>query len=701
MRSSYAGSTCAGATGRSASRWSSRCFSTAPTAVANARPAPATERSTLTSPPRRVRPSCRARSTTASHRERPIPRRRCPGSTSTSHHPRSRFSSSGSSSSATPRTSEPSTAWSQVRWTYVLGEVATTSKASYVVSSACGRSDRTACSMTACHARRAAGSVVSSCWISTGRSDRTCPWVANQIRVRLRVRLRPWDSDPSRKWLGLGRTSVARKHQLQLLTPSQRHLVTRFGYGVDATLAKDVARAGGAQAWFERQLTRPGSFPDAAADSVRRWWPDLDRKPSDLWQRQVQEVRGGWEVMADYGRWLLVRRIRTRRPVLEKLTEFWEAMLHVPVSGDAQFTWRVDYGDTIRAHALGRFDEMLVATTTHPAMLIFLSAATSTKTAPNENLGRELLELHTLGAGNYSEDDVKASARILTGWHVDLWESWAASYVKEDHYRGRVKVKGFSDKNAKGDGRQVTKDYLRYLAHHPLTAHHVAERLATKFVRDDPPQALVKRRPAAGAREAAGEGLPQERHRHRARAPGARGQQGVPQLGGAQAARPQRGRGGDLPGARCGHRPARSGRRRGQRDPVAGPGTGAVAPRLAAPRRHACQGRDLGLPRPCARLDEHALVHGRRVVADGRAALQEAREVGSGEEVDPLRRPRRRGQPRPAPPTRVQGPGHHCVPGHGLQAQGTHRPRARPRAVGLPPPARCRPRLPRPPGVLT
>ncbi len=278
-----------------------------------------------------------------------------------------------------------------------------------------------------------------------------------------------------------------------LLTPSQRHLVTRFGYGVDATLARDVRRAGGAQAWFEKQITRPGSFPDGAADEVRRWWPDLDRKPSDLWQRNIQEVRGGWEVMNDYGRWLLVRRIRTRRPVLEKMTEFWEAMLHVPVSGDAHFTWRADYGATIRRHALGRFDQLLAETTTHPAMLIFLSAATSTKRAPNENLGRELLELHTLGAGNYSEDDVKASARILTGWHVDLWESWAASYVKEDHSTGTVAVKGFKDKNRKGDGRELTKDYLRYLAHHPQTAHHICERLATKFVRDDPPHALVNR----------------------------------------------------------------------------------------------------------------------------------------------------------------------------------------------------------------
>ncbi len=90
-----------------------------------------------------------------------------------------------------------------------------------------------------------------------------------------------------------------------LLPASQRHLVTRFGYGVDAALARDVRRAGGADAWFERQLTRPGSFPDGDAEAVRRWWPDLDRGPMELWKRQVQEVRGGWGVMEDYGRWLL------------------------------------------------------------------------------------------------------------------------------------------------------------------------------------------------------------------------------------------------------------------------------------------------------------------------------------------------------------------------------------------------------------
>ncbi len=279
----------------------------------------------------------------------------------------------------------------------------------------------------------------------------------------------------------------------EVLPARQRHLVTRFSYGITAALEADVRKAGGADAWFERQLTAPDKVADRSADKLRSWWPDLDRRPADLWKRQVTDVRGGWEVMADYGRWLLNRRIHTRRPVHEKMTEFWEALLHVPVIGDAQFTWRADYGDTIRRHALGRFDQLLPAAITHPAMLIFLSAATSTKTAPNENLGRELLELHTVGVGNYTEDDVKASARILTGWHVDLWKTWKASYEPDDHWTGRVKVAGFSHRNKDADGRAVTKEYLRHLARHPKTAHRICERLATKFVRQDPPAALVRR----------------------------------------------------------------------------------------------------------------------------------------------------------------------------------------------------------------
>ena len=79
--------------------------------------------------------------------------------------------------------------------------------------------------------------------------------------------------------------------------------------------------------------------------------------------------------MANYARWCLVRRIYSERQVLEVMTEFWENHLHVPVDDDGVFTYRADYGKVVRAHALGRFDEMLVAAITHPAMGISLDNA--------------------------------------------------------------------------------------------------------------------------------------------------------------------------------------------------------------------------------------------------------------------------------------------------------------------------------------
>jgi uncharacterized protein DUF1800 len=281
-----------------------------------------------------------------------------------------------------------------------------------------------------------------------------------------------------------------RRSRVRLLSARDRHLVRRFSYGVTPALARDVRRAGGAKAWFEQQL-RPDTVPDRDAAAVRAWWPSLDRGCTDLWQRQRSGTEYGWQVMFDYQRWLLVRRMRTRRQVHEVMTELWEHHFNVPANGDAQFTWRADYGNQIRQHALGRFDDLLAAVITHPAMLISLDNVSSTRRHPNENLGRELLELYTVGRV-YSEDDVKDSARILTGWTVEMWSTFLAKYDEDDHSRGPVKVLGFEHANPSSDGREVTRDYLRYLAHHPATARRVARRLAVKFVRDDPSDALVE-----------------------------------------------------------------------------------------------------------------------------------------------------------------------------------------------------------------
>ena len=286
-------------------------------------------------------------------------------------------------------------------------------------------------------------------------------------------------------------SSGSRYRGAPLLGASDRHLVTRFSYGLTPTLTAAVRGAGGARAWFEQQLS-PASVPDSRADAVAGWWSSLRADPQTLWQRHVSEVEAGWEVMSDYQRWVMVRRITTNRPVHELMTEFWLNHLNVPVQHDGVFTWRADYDRVVREKALGRFDQLLVAAITHPAMGIYLDNAGSTKQHPNENLGRELLELHTVGR-IYSEADVKESARILTGYTVDMWNTWAAGYRQANHAVGPVSALGFESRNADPDGRTTVAEYLGFLARHPATAARIARKLVERFVGDDPSPALVAR----------------------------------------------------------------------------------------------------------------------------------------------------------------------------------------------------------------
>jgi uncharacterized protein (DUF1800 family) len=276
----------------------------------------------------------------------------------------------------------------------------------------------------------------------------------------------------------------------ELPTAAALHLANRFSYGMTPVLHAEMEAAGGAGAWFAAQL-QPEVIADPAADQLESWWASLALDAPTLWKRERDGVEGTWEAMANYQRWCLLRRITSKRQVLEVVTEFFENHLHVPVHDDGVFGFRTDYGRVIRSHALGRFDQMLVAAITHPAMGTSLDNASSTKRAPNENLGRELLELHTVGRGHHTEDDVKDSAKILTGYRVDLWQTWTSWYDSASHWTGPVKVLGFTHPNTAADGRAVAEAYLTYLAQHPDTARRLAKKLAVRFVSDAPSEALV------------------------------------------------------------------------------------------------------------------------------------------------------------------------------------------------------------------
>jgi uncharacterized protein (DUF1800 family) len=148
--------------------------------------------------------------------------------------------------------------------------------------------------------------------------------------------------------------------------------------------------------------------------------------------------------------------------------------------------------DVVRRHALGRFEDLLAASTAHPAMLAFLDGGTSAGAEPNEAHARELLETHTVGPGaGVTERDVRSAALLLTGWRL---EAGAAVYDEARHYVGAVGVLGFTHPNpARDAGPAARRDLLRYLANHPRTALSIARKLAVRFVSDDPPAALVER----------------------------------------------------------------------------------------------------------------------------------------------------------------------------------------------------------------
>jgi hypothetical protein len=284
-------------------------------------------------------------------------------------------------------------------------------------------------------------------------------------------------------------TAVSRSSSL--LSTQQRHLVGRFSYGVTPALASEVRKHGGAQQWFDWQLD-PSRISDTAGDALRSWYPTMSWSVGKIVSETEAGNIGGWQIMADYQNWLLMRRMVSRRQVLEIMTEFWENHFNVPVSADGVYTWRRDYGEVIRSRALGSFESLLQAVSVHPAMGLYLGNAVSDAEHPNENQGRELLELHTVGLGaGYTEKHVVSSARILTGWQVDVWNTWKAGYNEMAHWTGKVRVLDFHAANSSEDGRRLTRDYLRYLAHHPATAQHIAAKLATVFVSDTPPRSLV------------------------------------------------------------------------------------------------------------------------------------------------------------------------------------------------------------------
>ena len=381
------------------------------------------------------------------------------------------------------------------------------------------------------------------------------------------------------------------------------HLLRRTTYGATPEQVKAAEQQGTAN-WLEDQL-HPGRLHDTAMDHLLKRWPKL-RWSS--WQCRNHMSFGDWDVMFDLVDAHIARAIWSDRQLLEIMVDFWSNHLNVTCpSSDVWDSRHLFDRDVIRRHALGSFSDMLCAAGRAPAMLNYLGNAESSGKAPNENWGRELLELHTVGLGaGYSQDDVHNSALILTGLSVEP-DGGQFEYKPWMHHVGRVKVLGFAAANrSAAHGETVAMDYLRYLAHHPSTARHLATKLAVRFVSDDPPASLVHRLAAT------------YRHHHtadRAGAPAAVQLQGVRGLARSEGSDAVRGLHRDRAGAAD---PAAAPRhRRYPGSAVDGQQRRPTAAGLACPQRVRRHRGSVGLDLGDARQVERSHEPGRPMVAAG------------------------------------------------------------------------------------
>ncbi|MET4898042.1 DUF1800 domain-containing protein [Sphingomonadaceae bacterium jetA1] len=228
--------------------------------------------------------------------------------------------------------------------------------------------------------------------------------------------------------------------------------------------------------------------------------PDQKKAAREVYQKAMN-------ALADEARTRFVlRALYSPDALRERMTWFWFNQLNVQAGKRDIRAMVGDYEDTIRAHALGRFRDLLEATLRHPAMLRYLDNDQNARGKINENYAREIMELHSMGVGSgYSQQDVQELARILTGVGVDqkpdaprLKPELQPLYLRAGLFefnpaRHDFGTKHFLGHTITGSGFAEVEQALDLIADSPATAHHVSLKMATYFMGDHPPSALVDR----------------------------------------------------------------------------------------------------------------------------------------------------------------------------------------------------------------
>ena len=263
------------------------------------------------------------------------------------------------------------------------------------------------------------------------------------------------------------------------------HLLRRAGFGatpdeIDAYLALGYEAA-------VEQLLHPEDAPAMDdEDLIRRY--QIDQNSLML----IESSQAYW----------LYRMINTKRHLEEKMALFWHGLFATAYGKLNHAKAVVNQTNMFRSRGLGSFQTLLMELSRDPAMIFWLDNKDNHNGAPNENYGRELLELFSLGIGNYTEDDVKACARAFSGWTIandeymsirasrdSIWPhgrlDWQFQYRPDDHDDG--------DKTFLGQtGRFNGEDIIDIICRQPATAWFVAGKLYNFFVADTPDEAAIQ-----------------------------------------------------------------------------------------------------------------------------------------------------------------------------------------------------------------
>jgi uncharacterized protein (DUF1800 family) len=289
------------------------------------------------------------------------------------------------------------------------------------------------------------------------------------------------------------------------------HILNRAAFGPRPGDAERVRKLGATPeeavfAYLEQQLA-PDLIKDEEATYVVRRFETLKEPLGELFEYQDDLLQH--ELM----RGALARAVLSERQLYENMVQFWSDHFNIdPSKGDCKWLKVADDREVIRKHALGKFPELLRASTLSPAMLWYLDGRVNRRAnmaeKPNENYARELLELHTLGVhGGYTQLDVMEVARCLTGWTVrskdqePYFEIGKVEFHAELHDFGVKQVLGqriaatppdLSAEERSRRGRAELDTVLDIVTRHPATARHVGEKLCRHFITDDPPVSAVE-----------------------------------------------------------------------------------------------------------------------------------------------------------------------------------------------------------------